>query len=430
MNRKVRLGLVGCGTVGRGVIKILENNRRSIEEKTGASIEIVATCDRRRISVKNARFYTDYRDIIAAPDIDMVVELIGGYEPARTIILSALRAGKNVVTANKAVLAKYWDEILRAARKHDRLVYFEAAVGGGIPVVQGLNEGLAANRIEKISGILNGTTNFILSEMTQNDVDFKSALKSAQVAGFAEADPTFDVEGIDTAHKLAVLASLAWSSWVKLGDITTIGIGGVSREDISFARDEYGYLMKLIGSAHMTGGRLELSVQPCLIARTHPFANVEKEYNAVCIHGDAADDIMFYGKGAGQLPAASAVVSDIIFLARQIAGGTVGKLPYVTYNPDKKLSILPREKSEGCHYLHFNTVDKPGVLSTIAGILSRYRVSIASVYQREPLIGVRSGVSIVMLTHKIICGDLLKALERIDSLPIVRSKTVHYKILD
>ena len=266
--------------------------------------------------------------------------------------------------------------------------------------------------------------------MTQNDVDFKSALKSAQVAGFAEADPTFDVEGIDTAHKLAVLASLAWSSWVKLGDITTIGIGGVSREDISFARDEYGYLMKLIGSAHMTGGRLELSVQPCLIARTHPFANVEKEYNAVCIHGDAADDIMFYGKGAGQLPAASAVVSDIIFLARQIAGGTVGKLPYVTYNPDKKLSILPREKSEGCHYLHFNTVDKPGVLSTIAGILSRYRVSIASVYQREPLIGVRSGVSIVMLTHKIICGDLLKALERIDSLPIVRSKTVHYKILD
>lgn len=432
MNRvrdKIRVGLVGYGTVGQGVLKIIENNRESIEKRVGAALEIAAVCDLRRISVKGVEYMRDYKKLISRPDIQLVVELIGGYEPARSVILSALNANKHVVTANKAVLAKYWDEIFGAARDKGRLVYFEAAVGGGVPVIQGLNEGLAANRIDSIKGILNGTTNYILSEMTKNGVDFSTALKRAQKAGFAEADPTFDVEGIDTAHKLAVLASLAWGSWVKLDDISVAGIGHVSKEDVKFAKEEFGYVIKLLGCASMGEDGAELFVEPCMIRDDDNFANVDGENNAISINGDATGEVIFYGKGAGQLPAASAVVSDIIFLARQIANGTAGELPYVVNEPERELEIRPAEEGESSYYIRFNTVDKPGVLAKIAGVLGDHDVSIASVYQKQPLETMRKGVPIIIITHKAKHGDLLNAMKEIDKLSKTVSKSVKYRIL-
>ncbi|HBU70294.1 MAG TPA: homoserine dehydrogenase [Elusimicrobia bacterium] len=430
MKKSIKLGLVGYGTVGQGVAKILRKNKSYIEHKIGASVEIAGVCDLRKPRLDSGYCCADYKQLIADPEIDIIVELIGGYEPARSLILEALNAGKNVITANKAVLAKYWDEIFKTASKNQRLVYFEASVGGGIPVVQALNEGLAANQIQKISGILNGTTNYILTEMTKQKIDFKSALAKAQKAGFAEANPTFDIEGIDTAHKLAILCSLAWSRWVKLDDISISGISKVTAEDINFAKDEFGYVMKLLGSAKLSKQGLEVSVEPCLISGSHPFANVEQEYNAVLIRGDAVGDVMFYGKGAGQLPAASAVVSDIIDLAKQVAVDTAGKLPYVKYGFSKRIKIVPQEQSYGCFYLRFSAIDKPGVLSTVSGILSRCGVSIASVYQKEPLSGSRRGASIVMLTHRIKYGGLLRALRQIDALPVIKSKTVKFRIKD
>lgn len=429
MKKTVKLGLVGYGTVGHGVAKIIEGNRRSIEQRIGASVEIAAVCDLVPVSIKGADYIKNYEELLARPDIDIIVELIGGYEPARTLILGALRAGKNVVTANKAVLAKFWNEIFIEARNCGKLVYFEASVGGAIPVIQGLNEGMAANRIESISGILNGTTNYILTEMTDRGKDYARALKAAQKAGFAEANPTFDVEGIDTANKLAILSSLAWSSWVKVSDIDTAGITNVSSADIYFAQ-KFGYVIKLIGSAVMTSGGLSLAVQPSLIPNDHAFTNVEREYNAVLIHGDASGDIMFYGKGAGSLPAASAVVSDIIFLSRQVASGTAGKIPYITYNPSKKLRILPKEKAQGSYYLRFTVIDKPGVLSKISGILGKHGVSIASVFQQEPLGGRRAGVPIIILTHRTTQGNLKAALQQIDRLSFAKSKTIKFKIED
>jgi len=426
MKRNVKIAIVGYGVVGQGVYKIIEDNRKAIEKRIGASCDIAAVCDLRKISPKSLHV-KNYRDVIERKDIDIVVELMGGYEPARTLILESIKSGKHVITANKAVLAKYWDEIFTAARQYSRLVYFEASVGGAIPVIQVLNEGLAANHIEKISGILNGTTNYILSEMTREKINFATALVRAQKSGFAEADPSFDIEGIDTANKLAVLSSLAWGAWVKLEDIRTRGITGVSSDDVSFAK-KFGYVIKLLGTAINSSDWLELSVEPCLIPVNHPFASVHKEYNAVILQGDASGDIMLSGKGAGQMPAASAVVADIIFLSKEVANGTAGRVPYVTNDPAKKPKILDSSESNGSYYLRFVTADKPGVLSKISGILGKYGVSIASVYQEEPLAKLRRGVPIIMLTHKINLAGLEKALEAINELPIIKAKSVYYRI--
>lgn len=422
----IKIGLVGYGTVGKGVAKILETNRRLIESRVGAPVELAAVCDIRPVEPA-ALYVPRYQDLIARADIDIVVELIGGYEPARTVILTALAAGKNVVTANKAVLAKYWNEVFLKAHAAQKLVYFEASVGGAIPVIQGLSEGLAANRIEKITGILNGTTNYILTEMTKKGIDFAVALKQAQKAGFAESDPTFDVEGIDTANKLAILSSLAWGSWIKVPQVFTRGITQITKDDVYFA-GKFGYVIKLIGQAQRWPRGLSLSVQPCLVPLSDAFATVEKEYNAVEIRGDAVGDIMFYGKGAGQLPAASAVVSDIIVLAREVANGTAGKNPLFTVEPSKKTPVIPQNKTEGAFYLRFIAVDKPGVLSRIAGVLGRYGVSIARVHQEEPQGSTKKGVPVIMLTHRATYGNLVRALAAIDRLPIVQSKSNHIKI--
>ncbi len=430
MTNSIKVGLIGYGTVGQGVDKIIEDNEKCISERIGVPIEIAGICDLRPAPAGRKDIFTKrYQDLLENPEIEIIVELIGGYEPARTIIMESLKAGKHVVTANKAVLAKYWGEVFTEATKHQKLVYFEASVGGGIPVIQALNEGLAANRIEKITGILNGTTNFILSEMTHNKLDYAKALARAQKSGFAEADPAFDVDGIDTAHKLAVLSSLAWSTWIKIEDIKTTGITRISDEDVKAAREEFGHVIKLIGSAEMMDGRLALSVEPCLISEKHTFANVEKEYNAVSITGDSVGDVMLYGKGAGQLAAASAVVSDIMYLARHVAHGTAGILPDVTYNPANKVKFLPAEKIESCYYLRFTVADQPGVLAKIAGILGKHKVSIASVYQREGLNPARKKVSVVMLSHIAMEGNISKAIKEIDKQNFTKEPSMKLRVI-
>ena len=433
MKHPVRLGLVGLGTVGSGVVEMLQKNRAQIEEKSGVPIQLTMVCDKKVSSARVRKlglesiFTRDADKVILNPDIDIFIELIGGYEPARTFVLKALHAGKHVVTANKALLAKYWGDVFEHTRVYRRLVYFEAAVGGGIPVIQALNEGLAGNRISKIVGILNGTTNYVLTRMSQAGLDYPTALKEAQKAGFAEADPTFDVDGIDAAHKIAILASIASGTWVHLSDVVTEGIRAVDPRDIAFVRREFGYVIKLLGVAKFTETSVEVRVHPALIPETHPFANVQNEYNAVEMHGDAAGDVMLYGKGAGRMAAASAVISDVTYLARQVAADTAGKLPYVYGDYRKRLKAIPKEQMISRFYLRFTVSDHPGVLAGISGVLSKLGVSISGVYQPERAFSTR-GVAIMILTHPTAEGTIALALREIAKRPYVRAKTVLYRI--
>jgi homoserine dehydrogenase len=434
MKKPVKIGLVGVGTVGGGVIQMLQRNRAIIEAKVGAPVEIAMICDKymtpaafKKLGV-SATFTHKAEDVILHPDIDIFVELIGGYEPARTFVLKALHAGKHVVTANKALLAKYWGDVFEHTRIYRRLVYFEASVGGGIPVIQALNEGMAGNHISKIIGILNGTTNFVLTRMKKAGLDYPSALKEAQQSGFAEADPTFDVEGIDAAHKIAILASIASGTWVRLSDVVTEGITHLDSRDIEFVRKEFGYVIKLLGIAKLTEKSVEVRVHPALIPETHPFANVENEYNAISIIGDAAGDVMLYGKGAGRMAAASAVVSDITYLARQVSAGTAGKLPYVSGDHMKHLPAVPKAEMSSRFYLRFTVAERPGVLASISGILSQLGVSISGVYQPEHSFKNTRGIPIMILTHAAREGVIEKALKEIARKPYIRAKTVLLRI--
>ncbi|MBI2916043.1 MAG: homoserine dehydrogenase, partial [Elusimicrobia bacterium] len=428
----VKVGLIGLGTVGVGVVKILQKNKDLIEERVGDSLEISQFCDKfikenPEIGLKPGQIVSDYKKLVEDPSLDILIELIGGYEPARTLIVQALESGKHVVTANKAVLAKHWDEIFLTAQKHGALVYFEAAVGGGIPIIQGLNEGLAANHIKKIVGILNGTTNFILTRMSEKNLTFQDALKQARDSGFAESDPTYDIEGTDSAHKLAILSSLAFGGWVKISDIHCEGITDLDILDIQLAQKEFGFGLKLLGIAKESNGKVEARVHPAFLPPNHPFLSVKDEYNAISIVGDVVSDVMFYGKGAGQMAAASAVVSDLIFLARQVSEGTAGKLPYVTVDKKRKVELLKREEFVSQYYLRFTTSDQPGVLAKISGLLGQQKVSIASVYQpaqeeNQSQISEKSA-HIVVTTHSAPEGQVLKAVREIDRLPFIKSKT-------
>ncbi|MDR3195763.1 MAG: homoserine dehydrogenase [Endomicrobium sp.] len=424
MKQYINVGLIGYGTVGKGVVKILEENKKIALRKVGKPIRVKSICDLRPID-RPELYVKNFRDIIKDPEIDLIVELIGGYEPARTILIEALKAGKNVVTANKAVLAKYWDQIFTTAQDSQTSIYYEASVGGVIPVVQGLSKGLASEEILEIKGILNGTTNFILSEMTKNGITYEDALKSAQSAGFAEADPSFDVNGIDTANKLAILSSLAWGGWIKAKDISVKGISDLDIEDVLITQN-FGYDVKLIGSAEKTKDGVDLSVQPCLVNHDHAFATVENEYNAVMITGKDSDDVLFYGKGAGQQPAASSVVSDIINLSKFIVTNTAGIIPDVVYDKKIKIKVLPSGKSKASYYLRFAILDKH-VLSKISGILGKFKVSIASLTQSD--ISDNGCAQIIIITHKTCRKNLEKALKQINATKsIVKSKVVKIKI--
>jgi len=429
MKEKVTLGLIGFGVVGSGTVELLRRHRRDIEDRVGARVELKWICSHSKkespLIDRTVRQTRNWKTVVSDPEVDCVIELMGGTEPARTVVLTAIRNGKHVVTANKAILSKNWDEIFGLADERHCLVYFEAAVGGGVPVVQALNEGLAGNEITKIVGILNGTTNFILTRMHESGLSFGEALKEAQKAGFAEANPAFDVKGIDAAQKISILGSLAIGQWIPPEQVYCEGISKLRQTDIRLIQDRLHSTIKLLGIAEKIGNAWAFRVHPTLVARTHPFANVRNEYNAIALHGNAAGEVLLYGKGAGRLPTSSAVISDIIFLCRQIANGTAGQLPYVSRLARKRVRIAEMSQIRSRYYLRVTTLDRPGVLANITSILGQHRVSIASVHQ-DTFEENRSkkSVPIILQTHMTREADMQASVEEINRMKTIRASSV------
>jgi len=433
MSKPVNIGLLGWGTVGTGVTKVFQSNADLLAERAGVPLVLkrIADLDTKRdrgVTVDPSVLTQDAMQVINDPDIQIVVELIGGIEPARTFILKALKAGKHVVTANKALLAKHWDEIHRTAKENSAEIYFEASVGGGIPVVQALNDGLAANRILGIYGIINGTANYILTEMGKGE-DYQATLTKAQLQGYAEANPTLDVEGGDTMHKLVILASMAFGKWVLPENIFVQGITRITAQDIVYAREEFDRVIKLLGIAkQMPDGRVQVRVHPTLIPSSHLLASVNGVFNGIYVIGDSVGHVMMYGRGAGELPTASAVVSDIIFISRNIHMNAAGRVPSVYYRPEDQapLNIAPIEDLMSEYYLRFNVRDEAGVIAKTAGILGERGISIASVIQKSRKEG--DMVPIVMMTYKAREKDVLEALAVIDQLPVVMEPTLMIRV--
>jgi len=425
---------VGFGTVGTGVVKILRSNSTMIRERLGTPIAVkkIADLDIKRdrgIKVDKSLLTTHVKEIIDDPSIDVVVELIGGLEPAKTIILSAMERGKHVVTANKALLAEKGAELLEAAHRKKVDIGFEGSVAGGIPVIRAIKEGLSANRIRFILGILNGTANYILSEMTNQGGQFKDILREAKQKGYAESDPTLDIEGVDTAHKLAILISMAYGTTVDFEQIYTEGISHIEPLDIEFAR-ELGYRIKLLAISRQVNSQVEARVHPTLIPVTHLLSKVDGTYNAIFVDGDMVGPCMFYGRGAGMMPAASAVVSDIIDISRDIVRGISQRVPLFSYQRQflKKVRIKNIKEVMTRYYLRFSVVDRPGVLSKISGALGRHNISIHSVIQRGRR--TKGKVSIFLLTHEAREANVRKALSEIDRLSIVKDNTMLIRIED
>jgi homoserine dehydrogenase len=434
MKKMISIGLIGFGTVGTGVVKLLQENGDLIAGRLGAEIRLqrIADIDIRKsrgIPVDDALLTTDAVDILNDPGIDIVVELMGGYEPARTFILAAMTQGKHVVTANKALLATHGDEIFRSAMRHGVNIGFEASVGGTVPVIKALKESLIANRIQSISAIVNGTSNFILSKMTDEGGSFEAVLKEAQALGFAESDPAYDVEGIDAAHKLAILLSLSYGKKVHLNDLYREGITRIGEQDIAFAR-ELGYRIKLLAIAIRRDREIEARLHPTMIPFDHLLANVNGNFNAFHIIGDAADSVFLYGQGSGMMPTASAVVSDIVDIARDVRKGIAGRIPPRVLDEEaiEEIRLMPFDQIRTNYYFRFSAVDRPGVLSRISGILGANDISIATVIQKGRMQG--GAVPIVMTTYKARERDVRRALEDIDRLDIVMGKTVLIRIED
>ncbi len=427
--REIGIGVLGAGTVGGGVLKIYRQHRADLEARAGCRLRIVAVvardvaAPREGLELADWPLSADPERVLADPAVSLVVEVIGGLEPARTYVLRALEAGKHVVTANKALLATHGTELFAAARRRGVLLAFEAAVAGGVPIIGALRDGLAANRILGLQGIVNGTSNFILTKMTDEGRDFAEALREAQAAGYAEADPTLDVEGIDSAHKLQILASLAFRTQVDLKDIYTAGIARLEAIEIAYAR-ELGYRVKLLAIAKASDGALEARVHPTLIPASSPLAAVSGAFNAILVIGDAAGDQMFYGRGAGQMPTASAVWSDAIDLARRIAHQHVVLAEDFPLGGERRLRMRPMSEVRSAYYLRAMVQDRPGVLSQVAGILGRHDISIASVIQK----GRAGAVPIVMMTHEALERNMTAALTEIDRLGVVALPTVLLRV--
>jgi len=441
----VRIGLLGLGTVGAGVVKILQARREMLEERAGARLTLAAVADtdltraREGLELKTLPMTGDAARVLADPSIHVVIELVGGLEPARTFILRALTARKHVVTANKALLAHHGAELYEEARRSGVALGFEAAVAGGIPLIRAVKDGLVANRVLSLAGIVNGTCNYILSKMTDEGLDFSLVLKEAQAHGYAEADPTLDIEGMDSAHKLQILASLAFRTFVDLKHIHTEGITLVTAQDIDYAR-ELGYRIKLLAIAKATAAAgaagagaagdgaagVEVRVHPTMIPAASPLAAVSGVFNGIFLTGDAVGDLMFYGRGAGQMPTASAVLSDVVEIARRIAHGIPAlplELPSVG---PTALPLTPMEAIRCCYYLRVTAQDRPGVLSRVAGILGENDISIANVIQKGR--GTREAVPVVMLTHEARERDMRAALAKIDRLRDVAAATMMIRV--
>ena len=431
MKQKITVGIIGMGTVGTGALRILRENAELIRHRVGVPVEVtkIAVRDVRRdrgIDIPASLVTDQPSQIIDDPNIDIVVELIGGYEPARELILAAIAHGKHVVTANKALLAVHGPEIHTAARRAGISIGFEGSVGGGIPVIKSLREALAANRILSIYGIINGTSNYILTKMTEDERSFADVLAEAQRAGYAEADPTFDVGGIDTAHKLAILVNLAFGTHISLKDIFTEGITAISPLDIDFGK-ALGYKVKLLAIAKMHGGKAEARVHPTMVPDEYPIAKDGGVYNAIQIVGDACGDIMLYGRGAGSLPTGSAVVGDIMDIARQILMEPSRKLPAgPSGDAGPVVDFQPMDSITSIYYFRFMALDQPGVLSQISGILGRHRISIAQMIQRGRKEG--GSVPLVIMTHTALERDIQKALVEIKSLSCITEQPILIRV--
>src|SRR5581483_10322162 len=417
MKSSIKIGIIGFGTVATGVVKILTGQKGLLQRRLGAALEIVQVADldikrSRGVSLPKGILTTDAMKVIQNPEIDVVVELIGGIEPARRFILDAMSKGKHVVTANKALLAAHGEELFEAAALHGVDIGFEGSVCGGIPVIRAMREGLAAEKIQAIYGIVNGTCNYILTEMTDQGKKFSDVLAEAQRLGYAEADPTLDVEGADSAHKLAVLTNLAFGTPVPLKEIYTEGVDRVTPVDIAFA-EEFGYKIKLLAIAKLADGEIEARVHPTMIPKEYLLSRVEGVHNAVYIVGESVGELLFYGRGAGSLPTGSAVVSDLIDIARNILKGTSGRVPPAAFIPSARaaLRIKRMEEIESLYYLRFMAEDRPGVLSKISGILGRHKISISSVIQQGRKAG--GNVPLVMMSHRAKERDIQEALSKI-----------------
>ncbi|HLX62770.1 MAG TPA: homoserine dehydrogenase [Planctomycetota bacterium] len=435
-----KLGMLGLGTVGAGVAKILRESRPPLVDKTGLDIRLhkIAVRDlkkARALPVDPALLTDDAMSVATDPEIDILVEVIGGIDPARTLLAAALNSAKSVVTANKALLATHGKELFELALAKKVSIGFEASVCGGVPVVDAIRDGLVANRIESIHAILNGTTNYILTRMIQSQAPYAQALCEAQAKGYAEADPSTDVKGIDAGHKLTLLSNLAFHSIFDFGEAHIEGIDNVNIDDIRFA-GELGYTLKLLGIAkrRIPGadpdeypGGLELRVHPTLIPTAHPLANVRDVFNAVLVRGDATGEVMLYGRGAGMMPTASAIIADIVDAARGSARQAFTKLQFFQ-NPRADLPVIPMSKTRSRYYVRFRVADQPGAMGKIATVIGEKGVSIASVIQKEPH---ESGdVPIVMLTHNTIEERFRAALTEIEKLPFVRRPSCFFRVED
>ena len=431
--RPIRVGLLGIGTVGSGTWDVLKRNADVIQRRAGRPIQITQVADKdvaraRKIVGKKARVFSDAFAVARAKDIDIVVELIGGYTVAKELQLEAIRNGKHVVTANKALLATHGNEIFAAAQKKGVMVAFEAAVAGGVPIIKALREGLTANRIEWIAGIINGTSNFILSEMREKGLPFAAALEDAQKRGYAEADPTFDIEGIDAAHKLTILSALAFGIPMQLKKAYTEGIAKLTQQDIGYA-EELGYRIKLLGITRHVKKGIELRVHPTLVPAKRLIANVEGVMNAILVKGDAVGPTLYYGAGAGSQPTASAVVADLVDVTRLITADPGHRVPHLAFQPDQlsDTPVLPIGEVETSYYLRMRVIDKPGVLADITRVLADCKISIDAMVQKEPGEG-ESRVDIVMLTHQAIEKNVNQAMAKIERLPTVVGKIVRLRL--
>jgi homoserine dehydrogenase len=432
--KTINLGLIGFGTIGTGVVRLLQESSELIQKRLGAKLVLKKVADLdvttlRQVTVEKELLTTDAKAILNDPEISIVIELIGGYEPARSFMLEAIRKKKHVITANKALLAAYGNEIFQAAEEEGVDIGFEASVGGTIPIIKTLKESLVANRIKSIFGIMNGTANYILSKMTDEGKSFDVVLKEAQKLGFAEADPTFDIEGIDTAHKLAIILSLAYGKRVKLDDVYREGISGISQRDIDFA-SELGYRIKLLAIAIQKGDTIEARIHPTMIPLDHLLANVNGNFNAFHFVGDASGTVFLYGQGAGMMPTASAVIADVIDVSRNIVKGISGRVPARSLKESviNDIELMSFEEIFTNYYFRFSALDRPGVLSKISGILGENNISIAAVIQKGRQAA--GPVPIVMTTHKSQEKDVQKAITEIDQLDIIHGKTIVIRIED
>jgi homoserine dehydrogenase len=431
----MRVGLLGMGTVGRGTWIVLNRNAEEITRRAGRPIRITQIATRTPEKARALLQHVDGVDVnadvgalVRRPDVDIVLELIGGIEPARSLMLQAIALGKHVVTANKALLAAHGNEIFAAAQKAGVMVAFEAAVAGGIPIIKALREGLTANRIEWIAGIINGTSNFILSEMRRTGASFATVLKEAQARGYAEADPTFDVDGIDAAHKLAIMSAIAFGVPMQFDKAYTEGISKLMHEDIRYA-EELGYRIKLLGITRRADKGIELRVHPTLVPATRLIANVEGSMNAVLVKGDAVGPTLYYGPGAGAEPTASAVIADLVDVTRMHTADPEHRVPHLAFQPDQLSDIpfLPIGEVVTSYYLRMRVLDRPGVLADITRILADRDISIDAMIQKEPSEG-EDQTDIILLTHQSIERQVSDAIVKIEALVTVRGKVVRIRM--